>query len=178
MYPSETSTLSDSSTDEESTGEEVWNDLFIDDLTKDIENPPPLPVKEENKHIVHSLLFWLLYFLLIWQTSCHISENGMAWLLKFLSSWFKLLGVIVPSDILAQIVTAFPGTLYMLRQFFHFDRGNFDKFVVCSKCHSLYEYNECLKTVNNRKNGKNVAVCDTPKGKNFNAVRNLFTKFS
>ncbi|CAB4008904.1 Hypothetical predicted protein [Paramuricea clavata] len=48
MYPSEASTLSDSSTDEESAGDEVWNDLLIDDLIKDIENPPPLPIKEKK----------------------------------------------------------------------------------------------------------------------------------
>ncbi|CAB4011818.1 Hypothetical predicted protein [Paramuricea clavata] len=162
-------------TDDDS-GEEVWNDLVLKDLINDIENPRPLPAKEDDKHIVHSLLFWLLYFLLIWQTSCYISDNGMAWLLKFLSSWFKLLGVIVPSDTLAQIVTAFPGTLYMLRQFFHFDRDNFDKFVVCSKCHSLYEYNECLKTVNNRKVGRKCSGVRYSRGKRVECGAELVYK--
>ena len=169
---SENSTLGDSSTDEHS-GEEIWNDHLIDDLIKDIENLPPLPIQVENNNIVHSLVFWLLYFLLIWQTSCHISDNGMAWLLKFLSSWFKLLGVMVPSDILAQIVTIFPGTLYMLRQFFNFDRDDFDKLVVCSKCDTLYKYNECVKTVNNRKVVKTCSGVRYSRGKKIQCGEDL-----
>ena len=97
----------------------------------------------------------------------------MAWLLKFLSSWFKLLGVVVPSDILAQIVTAFPGTLYMLRKFFYFDRDSFDKFVVCSKCHTLYEYNECVKTVNNRKVVKTCSGVRYSRGKKIQCGEDL-----
>lgn len=177
MYSSssESSMGKDSSTDEDS-GEEVWNDLILKDLLKDIENPAPLPAQDKKKHIIHSLLFWLLYFLLIWQTSCQISENGMAWLLKFLSGWFKLLGVTVQSDTLAQISTAFPGTLYMLRQFFQFDRDNFEKFVVCSTCHSLYQYNECLKTVNNRQVGKKCSGVRHSKGKKVECGADLVYK--
>ena len=37
----------DSATDEDS-GEEVWNDLVLKDLLKDIENPTPLPAKEDK----------------------------------------------------------------------------------------------------------------------------------
>ena len=171
MSSSSSEKLSDSSTDEDN-GDEVWSEP-LEDLLKDIKNPPPLPAIEKNKGAVHSLLFWLLYFLLIWQTTCHISENGMAWLLKFLSSWLKLLGVIVPSDTLAQIVTVFPGTLYMLRQFFQFDRDNFDKFVVCPKCHCLYNYNECVKTVNNKKIGKSCSGVRYSRGKKVECAAEL-----
>ena len=90
---------------------------------------------------------------------------------------FKLLGVMVPSDILAQIMTIFPGTLYMLRQFFNFDRDDFDKFVVCSKCHTLYKY-ERVKTVNNRKVVKTCSGVQYSRGKKFNAARTLFTMSS
>ena len=55
-----------SETDEDS-GEEVWDDLVLKDLINDIENTTHLPAKEDNKHIEQSLLFWLLYFLLIWK---------------------------------------------------------------------------------------------------------------
>lgn len=145
-----------SSTDEED-GDEVWNDVLPDDLQQDLNGqPPPIPDNKENrsKNVAQSLVFWLVYFLLMWQLSCHISENGMAWLLRFLGAWLKLLGVEISNNTLSQIIVAFPGTMYMLRQILDFDRDDFDKYVVCPKCHKLYQYNECLTTVNNRQVAK------------------------
>jgi hypothetical protein len=78
----------------------------------------------------------------------------MAWLMKFLSTWLKMLGMDMSSDILAKIVTIFPGSLYMMRQFLDLDRDNFNKFVVCPKCTKLYKYDSCLTTVNNKQVAK------------------------
>ena len=89
----------------------------------------------------------------MWQLSCHISENGMAWLLRFISTWLKVLGLQISHHIVAEIVVAFPASMYMLRQVLMADRDDFNKYVVCHQCHKLYEYNECLMKVN----GKEVA---------------------
>ena len=61
----------------------------------------------------------------------------------------------------------------MVRQFFHFDWDNFD---VCSKCHNFYEYNECLKTVNNRKVGKKCCGVQHSKGKKIQCGEELVYK--
>lgn len=146
-----------SSTDEDE-DREIWNDVLPDELQKDLpglDHPQPLPRPEiRSKSVAHSLVFWLEYFLLVWQVSVHISDNGMAWLLKFLSGWLKLLGLEVTNDVYSQVILAFPASTYMLREFLNFDRDNFDKYVVCQKCHKLYNYNECLTKVRNHEVGK------------------------
>ena len=54
----------------------------------------------------------------------------MAWLLKFLTTWLKVIGIEISSEIMAKIVTLFPGSLYMMRQFLNLDRDAFNKFIV------------------------------------------------
>ena len=120
------------------------------------EDPPSIPVTEQQseKTIAHSLVFWLVYFLLVWQMSIHISDNGMAWLLRFMQNWLKLLGLEISHAVLTDIVVAFPGTLYMFRQFLNVDRDDFNKFVVCPRCCKIYDLNDCVKRINNREIAK------------------------
>ena len=59
----------------------------MEEFTKDIPAAKPLPEPERRKsrvQQVNSLVFWLVYFLLVWQASCKISENGLVWLLQLL----------------------------------------------------------------------------------------------
>lgn len=126
-------------------------------LSRDIESAPPLPEFQRRQtplQKVNSLIFWFVYFLLIWQATCHLSDNGMAWLLRFLVSWLKVLGIEISNDVFEKIILSFPGSLYLVRQFLNFDRDNFNKFVVCPKCTKLYKYDSCLTMVNNRQVAK------------------------
>ena len=108
-----------------------------------------------SKHnAVNSLVFWLLYFLLLWQATCHLSNNGLVWLLKFLISWLKVLGVEISSEVFENVLLIFPGSLYLVRQFLNLDRDDFNKFVVCPKCTKLYKYDSCLEMVNGRQVAK------------------------
>lgn len=90
-------------------------------------------------------MFWLVYFLLIWQASCKISDNGLVWLLQFLFKFFKILGVTISNEFLADLISVLPTSLYLLRQFINLDREYFTKYVVCPKCTKLYSYDSCLK---------------------------------
>ena len=106
------------------------------------ENTPPLPEAQHHKTAlqeVNSLVFWLLYFLLLWQATCHLSDNGLVWLLRFLISWLKVLGVEISSEVFENVLLCFPGSLYLIRQFLNLDRDDFNKFVVCPKCTRLYK---------------------------------------
>ena len=108
---------------------------------------PPLPTPETKRSKLHSVTFllqWLLYFLLIWQSVCHVSDNGLAWLLKFLFQFFRALNIHVSDSIFEELIAVFPTSLYMLRQFLKIDRDDFTKYVVCPKCYKCYEYGECL----------------------------------
>lgn len=126
-------------------------------LSGDIENPPPLPVAQHcqtSLQKVNSLVFWFVYFLLIWQATCHLSDNGLAWLLKFFVSWLKVLGVEISNEVFENLLLSFQASLYLVRQFLNLDRDDFNKFVVCPKCTKLHKYDSCLEMINNRQVAK------------------------
>ena len=123
-----------------------------------------------------TLIFWFVYFLLIWQTTCHIGDNGMAWLLKFLTTWLKFIGIEISSDIMSKIATLFPGSIYLMRQFIDFDRDAFNKFVVCPKCTKMYNYDYCLTLVDNRQVAKTCSHFSYSRGKRKVCSSPLVTK--
>lgn len=152
------------SSSSESESEEVWSGVLPEMLSRDIENTPALPEAQHQKTAlqkVNSLVFWLLYFLLLWQATCHLSDNGLVRLLKFLISWLKVLGVEISSEVFENVLLIFPGSLYLVRQFLNLDRDNFNKFVVCPKCTKLYKYDSCLEMVNGRQVAKSVLTLIT-----------------
>ena len=117
--------------------EEIWNGVLPEMISRDIENAPPLPEAQGHQTAlqkVNSLIFWFVYFLLIWQATCHLSDNGLAWLLNFLVSWLRVLGVEISNEVFEKLAMSFPGSLYLVRQFLNVDRDDFNKFVVCPKC--------------------------------------------
>ena len=112
-------------------------------LSRAIESAPPLPESQQRQtslQKVNSLVFWFVYFLLIWQATCHLSDNGLAWLLRFLVSWLKVFGVEISNEFFEKLLLSFPGLLCLVRQFLNLGRDNFNKFVVCPKCTKLYKY--------------------------------------
>ncbi|CAB4038564.1 Hypothetical predicted protein, partial [Paramuricea clavata] len=155
-FSSDSSSDPDQDEEQRDSEDECWSDIPEDVLNHDILSPPALPDLERKKsmlHSFHSLLQWLLYFLLIWQSICHISDNGLAWLLKFLFQLLRVLNVQFSDYAIESLVAAFPTSIYMVRQYLKLDRDDFAKYVVCRKCYKCYEYGECLSEIN----GKHVA---------------------
>ena len=75
-------------------------------MDEDISTPPPIPepaLKKKKLNTVHSALQWMLYFLLVWQSITHISDNGLTWLLQSIFHFLHALNIHVPSDILVDI---------------------------------------------------------------------------
>ena len=141
----------DEEDEDEDEEDEFWTDIPGDLLDQDILSPSPLPeleCKKSKLHFINTLLQWFLYFLLISQSVCHISDNGLAWLLKFLFQFFKVLNLRVPDSIIEELIVVFPTSLYMVRQYLKLDRDDFTKLIVCPKCYKCYEYGECLVEVN------------------------------
>lgn len=148
-------------------------------LTRDIENPPPLPeaqARPTSLQKVNSLIFWFVYFLLIWQATCHLSDNGLAWLLRFLVSWLKVLGIEVSNEVFEKLILSFPGSLYLVRKFLNLDRDEFNKFVVCPKCTKLYKYDSCLTMINNRQVAKKCSNTYYLRGKRMTCNATIVTK--
>ena len=71
----------------------------------------------------------------------------------------------VSNDFLAELITLFPSSIYLLRQFINVDRDSFTKYVVCLKCTRLYHYDSCLTLDNNRTVAKRCSNLVTVSGK-------------
>ena len=140
--------------DSDSEGQENWDEIPAEELAIDVPTATPLPEPSRRKsrlQKVNALVMWLSYFLLFWQTSCKLSENGLVWLLQFLFQFMKVLGVTVSNEFLSEVIAIMPSSLYLPRRFVNLDRDYFTKYVVCPKCTKLYSYDSCLEaTENNR----------------------------
>lgn len=142
----------DETSSEEEQEPEVWEDVSIEDLLCDVENNDPCPEptpKQTRAQKLTALVQWLVYFILMWQSVCKLSDNGLEWLLQFLFQFLKVLSHLSGCEYLAELVTIIPSSLYLLRKFASFDRDNFVKYAVCSKCSKLYDMKDCTE-INHR----------------------------
>ena len=122
----------------------------MEELLQDVADDEPLP--EPARHntstqALTTLLQWLVYFLLLWQATCKISDNGLEWLLRFVFQFLHVMGITCKSEFVCQLAVMLPSSLYLLRQFVDFKRDNFVKFAVCPKCASLYQLENCTRHV-------------------------------
>lgn len=140
--------VTDGSSEEEQEPE-VWEDVSLQDLLFDVENndpcPEPTPKRSRTQKLT-TLVQWLVYFILIWQSFCKLSDNGLEWLLQFLVQFFKVLSELSGCEYISELVAIIPSSLYLLRKFACLDRDNFIKFAVCPKCAKLYDLKDCTET--------------------------------
>ena len=97
----------------------VWNGEG-EDFLQDITNDEPLPEPKRHQSSMQTitiLLQWLVYFLLFWQATCKISDNGLEWLLRFMSKFLHSVGITCNSQFLCQMALMFPSSLFLLRKF-------------------------------------------------------------
>lgn len=112
------------------------------------DEPLPEPVQyQSSTQAMTTLLQWFIYFLLFWQASCKISDNGLEWLLRFMFQFLHVMGITCKSEYVCQLALMLPSSLYLLRQFVDLKRDSFVKFAVCPKCASLYELENCTRQV-------------------------------
>ncbi|XP_070537876.1 uncharacterized protein [Ptychodera flava] len=73
----------------------------------------------------------------------------MAMLFMMLHKLLILLSIVLKSVKLEELASQFPHTFHGVRTFLGLERDNFQKFVMCPKCHTRYDYNEAFE-VNSR----------------------------
>ena len=81
----------------------------------------------------------------MWQSLCKLSDNGLDWLLQFLFQFIKVLSDLSGCLYLQELLAIIPSSLYLLRKYASFDRDNFIKYAVCSKCCKLYNMKDCTE---------------------------------
>ena len=131
---------------------DIWTEKE-EEILQDIASDEPLPEPTHHQSSMQSitiLLQWLVYFLLLWQASCKISDNGLEWLLRFMFQFFHTIGVTCKCEYLCQMAVMFPSSLYLLQKFVKLKRDNFVKFAVCPKCSSLYDLENYTRQVGGR----------------------------
>ena len=128
------------SASEDEVESEVWEDVSAEDLLCDVENndacPEPTP-KQSRTQKLTALVQWLVYFILMWQSLCKLSDNGLEWLLQFFFQFLKILSDLSGCKYLEELMTLVPSSLYLLRKFANLNRDNFKKYAVCPNCNKL-----------------------------------------
>ena len=94
-----------------------------------------------NRALSRCLIILVAYF---WTCFC-ISDNGMEFLLPGLKRLFDSFGEY--NNWFAGLAIAFLGTLYCFKNQLRLVMVKFKKYVVCPKCHSLYDFDDCYATV-------------------------------
>ena len=117
--------------------------------------------KQRKVQIANSILEWLLYFLLIWQGVCHVSDNGLLWLLRFLLHFLKVLNIHLTGELLTELIVMFPTLLNMVCQILVLDHDNYTKYVVCPKytrdVHGRHVVKRCSSKYYSR---RKIIICD------------------
>ena len=88
------------------------------------------------------LLRLYLFFLFMFQTLFRLSDNAMDTLLRFFAMFFKSLSqkITLPSS----FVEALPTSLHKACVVGGYSRDDFDRYVCCPNCHTLYPLSDCL----------------------------------
>ena len=109
------------------------------------------------------IISWICLFLSLWQYYFNITDGAMEILVKFLAQlWNVLVGSF---HLQAGVAAVFPGILYLFRKLFLNKKDKFVKYVVCIKCHFLYDMEHSFRTTQGErvtKTCKNVLIPDHP----------------
>ena len=96
-------------------------------------------------------LRYLFIFLLLWQSAYRISNAALITLIRFLRYFVQILGTAFQVQNLHTVVQNMPVTLKKLQHSLGLVSDDWmTEFVVCSKCHSIYEYKDCAITMGGR----------------------------
>lgn len=126
----------------------------------------------------YSLLWNLLYFILLWQSIYRISNAAVGTLFKFLKSFLQMfvkVFVTTPEssqEFCRHIPINVKAAQHIL---WNTTKDAFISYVVCPKCYSLYEYNDCIHR-NESKRCINIPFPNHPYVQRRNKCGNLLLK--
>lgn len=122
--------------------EELWPSSDSDDTLEPSQSVQAIPVPIQR--------FFL--FTLLWQFAFNISNAAVSFFLRFFKIFIRSLGVAFKCDSLTNVADVLPvgtGTIHKLLGVTHMN--DFVRFVVCPKCHSVYEFDDCVAKSSNGK---------------------------
>ena len=93
----------------------------------------------------------LFLFLFLWQAAYNISTFAIESLLRFVKYFVFLLGTAFHCDLLVDASVKIPVTRDTMAKLVGLNKRSIVEYVVCPKCHCIYEYNDCVRTVDGKK---------------------------
>ena len=134
-FQQSTSSSSESESDINDSGLEVWDE--IDDSSADSE-------VETTDTLQDSQLTYLVsLFLSFFQLCFHVSDKALSLLLSFISALLRHIFFQLPDNLHTSFIKAFPSTLYSLRKNVILKKSHIS-YVVCQRCHKLYTESDCV----------------------------------
>ena len=111
---------------------------------------------EQSTTIAPSQPLWqLLFFLLMWQALYRVSNAALNTLLRFMALFLHLLSRVFASDNLRRFAERIPKNISGTRKLlWNTNRDGFVTYVVCPKCESVYDYNDCIASCRGYKESK------------------------
>lgn len=109
----------------------------------------------------------LMCFLLIWQVVSHVSDASLAMLIVFFHHFFRLLSSMEESSgVISTLARFWPKTLGSMHKVMGFEKEEFVQYVVCPKCHSIYDYSDCFMMKHGIEVSKTCQHCPFPQHPN------------
>ncbi len=131
--------------------DEIWDATAVsDEDVCDCEDLPSMPTFSSDS-TAHVIVTWIVVFILSFQEKYFIPNAAINLLVNFLNSLFLLLGKF--SQTIQHIYTAFPKSLPAMLKLAGF-RQPFSKFIVCCKCLTIYDYNQCIESIGSQRVSK------------------------
>ena len=136
-----------SSDENSSTDQEHWDVDNIEELLRDFEvddNEDDISTLSSNSSD-NSLVRLILLFLFLWSSFYGISATALNHLIRFFHYLFSTISKHSPN--LSALATLFPTSLYKAHKFYNIKKDSFEKYVICKKCGSLYNFKDCFETI-------------------------------
>ncbi|PFX11902.1 hypothetical protein AWC38_SpisGene24223 [Stylophora pistillata] len=105
----------------------------------------------------------VIMFFISWKTLRNVSDSAISILFDFFKKLINLLATVSQSIIIKESAILFPHSLFRIRNCLGINRDDFEKFIVCHKCSSIYKPEECVRTLTNgRKKGERCKFVEFP----------------
>jgi len=96
----------------------------------------------------------LCLYLLSWQVSYKLPDSCVTALLIFLHHFLNIIASLVFCNALSEFAQSIPRSIKHLQRITGLSSNQFIQYVVCPKCHSIYDFHSCINNMGNRRESK------------------------
>ena len=104
----------------------------------------------------------VLLFLLLWQFLFNLSDAGLSAIIIFIHHLLKLIHSLTNNQLIAEWIASFPLTIYRVHNEIFGNDIKFIEYVICSKCHSLYDPEKCIITSGSNRSSRTCEFIQFP----------------